>query len=146
MNDPYGVEAFLGPLALWLVVAVVVELIVFRKSRETNPWLPANFFFVTMFRLYWIGWMLTFPLRDATGNFDTGIAREKMLISMFVFFVTAVFLPATGMMFHYVWSRRDGCGMTRTVVRLIPCTAVTYLFISHFIVAIRFIARINPYA
>jgi hypothetical protein len=146
MNDPYGIGAFLSPLAFWLIVAVVVEVVVFHRSRETNTWLPATFFVVTMFRLYWIGWITTLRIRDATGNFDTETAREKLLISMFVFFVGAVFIPAAVMMFHHAWSRRQKCGMLRTVVRLIPCCGVTYLFVAHFMLATRFIARINPYA
>ncbi len=146
MNNIYGVRAFFSPLALWLVVAIAVELVVLRKSHETNPWLPITFFIVTMFRLYWISWMLTLRIRDTTANFDTDTVREYMLISIFVFFVIAVFLPAMTMMFHHVWVQRERCGIARTLARFIPCVGVTYLLVSHASMAIQFIAKINPYA
>jgi hypothetical protein len=146
MNDPYGIGAFLSPVAIWLLVAIVVEVVAFRKTRETNPWLPVSFFVVTMFRLYWIAWITTLRIRDATGNFDSETAREKLLISMFVFFVTAVLIPAVVMMCHHAWSKREECGIICTIARLIPCAGVTYIFFSHLVLATRFIAKMNPYA
>jgi len=145
MNDPYGVGVFLSPLALWLIVAIVAELVVVRRTREINPWLPVTFFIVTMFRLYWIGWITTLIFRDNTSDFKgDSWASEKLLFSIFIFFITAVFIPAALMMFHHVWSRRQKCGRFRTLVRLIPCGGVTYLFVSHFMMAIRFLVKINP--
>jgi len=101
MNDLSGIGAFLSPLAFWLFVAIVIEIVLSRRSRGTNLWLSVAFFVVTLFRLFWIAWGSTLRIRDVTGSFDADTIREKMLISIFVFFVTAIFIPAMLMMFRY---------------------------------------------
>jgi hypothetical protein len=137
-----GIPEFLRPLAFWLLVAIVSEWVATRKTYEWSPWLTATSLLTVLFRIYWIAWTVTFQIKDLTPIVDPETLRDKMLISLFLFFAAASFAPVATLGVRRVWIERDKCGRSLTVVRAVPVAAMTYLFLTTLILAVRVVSRL----
>ena len=138
-----GVPEYLTPLAVWLIVAIVTEWFATRKTHEWSPWLTAISLLTVLFRLYWIVWILTFRNTDLTPVANPATLREKMLIELFLFFASTAFVSVATLAFRRVWVERQKCGRWLMVARILPVTAMAYLFISTLIVALRVVSEIR---
>ena len=141
-----GISEYLRPLFFWLLVAIIVEWIACKRSREWNAWLTIMAVSVVFFRLYWIFWVSTIRIPDMVETYDIFWIREKTMLTLFLSLSLTGFTPAVVMSLVKVWSTRKRCGRWLSLARTAPVFALAYLFFMTIFHVMGIMSRINtPY-
>lgn len=138
-----GVVRFLSPLAWFLVLAIAAELLVSKRAHDGNPWVALLSAITVFFRLYWVVWTVTLRQKDLTPFVDHETARMILLADLFLFIVTAIFIPFFAFSLGRIWSQRKVCGVMRSIYRTVPVCGMAYLFVSTLALALKFIGNMR---
>jgi len=131
---------FLLPLSWFIILAIVLEFIANRKTKDSNIWVTFLSGITVLFRLYLLAWMITLRQKDLSPIFDTESFREVMLIKLFLVSMTAVFIPIFALTIGKIWAQIKICGKFQSIMRLIPVFGMCYLFLKSLIFTINFVA------
>lgn len=130
----------LGYMTLCLLGSIVAEVIAFRKVRKVNPWTTLAFLSLAMLHLHWLVWFLIGPRHTEDSRFTAPQIWQfgTPLVVFGLLFILVAFL-----MFRHLAKSRTAAGRAISLVRAIPCFALTLLFAKHLRMALNYLGQIG---